>query len=109
MMKKGDIYFLNIKDFEGSEQGGFRPVIVLKDSFKDVLVALMTKKQKTTLPVHINIEKKYTGLKNDSVILLEQIRMIEKKSFISKKPITRLKDNRKWNEIDKGLKISLDL
>ena len=108
-MKKGDIYFINIDDHKGSEQGGFRPVLILKEVVGSVVVALMTTKKKKKLPVHIDIHKEYTGLEKDSVVLLEQIQILNKDKFTKIKPATYLVDSAKWREIEQGLRVSLGL
>ena len=86
---KGTIFYANLEPKIGSEQGGIRPVIVVqtdKGNWKNptVIIAPLTKKinNKPNLPSHINI-KKFGKLKYDSVILLEQIRVLDKSRLIS--------------------------
>lgn len=86
-IKKGDIYYANLDPTIGSEQGGIRPVIILQNNQGNkcsptVLIAPLTKKDnnKTKIPTHINICKN-EFIKHDSIILLEQIKVIDKKKI----------------------------
>jgi mRNA interferase MazF len=108
-MKKGEIYKVKIKENIGSEQGGYRPVIILNsDAFKEkALVATLTTSVKRKLPVHIWLEPEDTGLELSSLVLLEQIKTIPKKSLKNK--IGFVKTEEKWDKIENALKISLGL
>ena len=104
---KGTIFYANLEPKIGSEQGGIRPVIVVqtdKENWKNptVIIAPLTKKinNKPNLPSHINI-KKFGKLKYDSVILLEQIRVLDK-SRIKNEFIGRA-NNKTIKKINKGL------
>lgn len=86
-IKRGDIFFSNLTGETGSEQGGIRPVICLSNNIGNtysptVIVATITSKQtKANIPTHVDIRG--YGLKEDSVVLLEQIRTIDKRRYLS--------------------------
>ncbi len=96
----------------GSEQGGFRPVLVIQNDIGNrfsptVIVAAITAQiQKAKLPTHVEIHAEKYGLERDSVILLEQIRTIDKQRLTDK--ITHL-DDQMMRRVDEGLQISLGL
>lgn len=81
-IKRGDIYYAVLDPVVGSEQGGTRPVLVLQNNIGNkfsptVIVAAITGKQKKNLPTHVPIQ--IPELPKDSIILLEQIRTVDKK------------------------------
>ncbi|MGC6767370.1 type II toxin-antitoxin system PemK/MazF family toxin [Enterococcus sp. LJL128] len=84
MVKRGDIFFADLSPVVGSEQGGIRPVLVIQNNLGNhfsptIIVAAVTAKMaKPKLPTHIGINSEETGIERDSVILLEQIRTIDK-------------------------------
>ncbi len=96
----------------GSEQGGVRPVLVIQNNIGNrfsptVIVAAITAQiQKAKLPTHVEISADKYGFERDSVILLEQIRTIDKQRLTDK--ITQL-DSQMMDKIDKALEISLGL
>lgn len=107
-MKKGDIYYIDLKNKKGSEQGGYRPVIILNDVMKnDVIVASLTTKTKRQLPVHVKLFPHETGLEKESILLLEQLRPINVNELTKK--IGSLNNVSRWDDINKSLKISLGL
>ena len=84
-IKRGELYFANLSPVVGSEQGGLRPVLIVQNDVGNkysptVIVAAITSKlNKAKLPTHIEISSStYSGLNKDSVILLEQLRTIDK-------------------------------
>ena len=87
---RGDIYFADLSPVIGSEQGGTRPVLVIQNDMGNrhsptVIVAAITSRVgKTKLPTHIELNAEEYGLPRDSVILLEQIRTIDKSRFTRK-------------------------
>lgn len=108
---KGTIFYANLEPKIGSEQGGIRPVIVVqtdKGNWKNptVIIAPLTKKinNKPNLPSHINI-KKIGKLKYDSVILLEQIRVLDKSRIKNK--FIGMANNKTIKIINKGLEKTL--
>lgn len=111
-VKRGEIYFADLGEGIGSEQQGIRPVIILQNDIGNkysptTIVALITSmNKKLELPVHLEIDKKDSLLPQNSVILLEQIRTIDKQRLIRK--ISKL-DDHLVSDIDKRLKKSLGL
>jgi mRNA interferase MazF len=111
-VKRGDIYFADLSPVVGSEQGGFRPVLIIQNDIGNrfsptVIVAAITAQiQKAKLPTHVEIDAKTYGLDRDSVILLEQIRTIDKQRLTDK--ITHL-DEEMMMRVNDGLQISLGL
>ncbi len=111
-VKRGEIYFADLYPVVGSEQGGVRPVLIIQNDIGNrfsptVIVAAITAQiQKAKLPTHVEIKASKHGLGRDSVILLEQIRTIDKQRLTDK--ITKL-DDEKMRQIDRALKISLGI
>ena len=111
-VKRGDIYYADLSPVIGSEQGGVRPVLVIQNDVGNkysptVIVAAITSQiNKAKMPTHIEISADEYGLNKDSVILLEQIRNIDKKRLKEK---TGHADEELLNQIGYGLKISLGL
>lgn len=82
-IRRGDIFYADLNPVVGSEQGGFRPVLVIQNNTGNehsptVIVAAVTSKPKTKLPTHVSLKNR-KGLERDSVVLLEQIRTLDKK------------------------------
>ncbi|SDC17170.1 mRNA interferase MazF [Pelagirhabdus alkalitolerans] len=111
-VKRGEVYFADLSPVVGSEQGGVRPVLVIQNNIGNrfsptVIVAAITAQiEKAKLPTHVEIEALEYGFERDSVILLEQIRTIDKQRLTDK--ITQL-DDTMMEKIDAGLEISLGL
>ena len=97
-IKRGDIYYADLSPVIGSEQGGLRPVLIVQNDIGNkysptvIAAAITSQMSKTKLPTHIDIYAESYGLSKDSVILLEQIRTIDKH---------RLRE--KMGHIDNGL------
>ncbi|WP_062350861.1 type II toxin-antitoxin system endoribonuclease NdoA [Bacillus kwashiorkori] len=112
IVKRGDVYFADLSPVVGSEQGGVRPVLVLQNDIGNrfsptVIVAAITAQiQKAKLPTHVEINAEKYGFERDSVILLEQIRTIDKQRLTDK--ITHL-DDEMMDRVDEALQISLGL
>nr|4HKE_A Chain A, Addiction module toxin component PemK [Bacillus anthracis]4HKE_B Chain B, Addiction module toxin component PemK [Bacillus anthracis] len=112
IVKRGDVYFADLSPVVGSEQGGVRPVLVIQNDIGNrfsptVIVAAITAQiQKAKLPTHVEIDAKKYGFERDSVILLEQIRTIDKQRLTDK--ITHL-DEVMMIRVDEALQISLGL
>lgn len=111
-VKRGDIYYADLRPVIGSEQGGIRPVLVIQNDTGNlhsptVIVAAITSKlHKTQLPTHIRLDSRSCELIKDSVILLEQIRTIDKQRL--KSHVCHL-DEDMMNKVDRALRISLSL
>ncbi|ASS89993.1 MAG: type II toxin-antitoxin system PemK/MazF family toxin [Bacillaceae bacterium] len=112
IVKRGDVYFADLSPVVGSEQGGVRPVLIIQNDIGNrfsptVIVAAITAQiQKAKLPTHVEIDAKKYGFERDSVILLEQIRTIDKQRLTDK--ITHL-DDEMMDKVDDALQISLGL
>ncbi|GKX68050.1 type II toxin-antitoxin system PemK/MazF family toxin [Inconstantimicrobium mannanitabidum] len=111
-VKRGDIFYADLSPVVGSEQGGIRPVIIIQNNIGNrysptVIVAAITSQiNKAKLPTHVEISSEEYGLNRDSVVLLEQIRTIDKKRL--KEKIGHMTDS-DMKKVDKSLLISLGL
>jgi mRNA interferase MazF len=111
-VKRGDVFYADLSPVVGSEQGGVRPVLIIQNDIGNrfsptVIVAAITAQiQKAKLPTHVEIEAKTHGMERDSVILLEQIRTIDKQRLTDK--ITHL-DDETMRKVDEALQISVGL
>ena len=111
-VKRGDIYYADLSPVVGSEQGGTRPVVIVQNDVGNkysptVIAAAVTSKiNKARLPTHIELSASVYGLTKDSVVLLEQIRTIDKKRLKDK--ICHL-DGEIMKRVNKALEISLEL
>lgn len=110
IVKRGDIFYADLSPVIGSEQGGVRPVLVVQNDVGNkysptIIVAAITSQiNKARLPTHIEINAPDFGLPKDSVVLLEQIRTIDKKRLREK--IGRF-DEEMMRLVDEALKISI--
>ncbi len=111
-MKRGEVFFADLTPVRGSEQGGTRPVLIVQNDrgnrySQTVIVAAITSKQMTQLlPTQLFLAKEDSGLKRDSIILVEQLRTIDKSRLQEKICcLTKIK----MQEVDCALKISLGL
>ena len=111
-VRRGDIFYADLSPVVGSEQGGLRPVLIVQNDVGNkysptvIAAAITSKMSKAKLPTHIGVYANQVGLLKDSVILLEQIRTIDK---------TRLKekmghlDSEKMNEVNNAITVSFGL
>lgn len=112
IVKRGDIFYADLSPVIGSEQGGVRPVLVVQNDIGNkysptiIIAAITSQINKARLPTHIEITAPEYGLPKDSVVLLEQIRTIDKKRLREK--IGRFSDEM-MREVDEALKISMGL
>lgn len=89
-VKRGDIYYADLSPVVGSEQGGLRPVLIIQNDIGNrysptvIAAAITSRMGKTRLPTHIDIYSEKAGLAKDSVILLEQIRTLDKRRLKEK-------------------------
>ncbi|MDR3216376.1 MAG: type II toxin-antitoxin system PemK/MazF family toxin [Clostridiaceae bacterium] len=110
MIKRGDLYFADLSPVIGSEQGGVRPVLVVQNDIGNrysptvIAAAITSQLGKSRLPTHIPLPSERFGLPKDSVVLLEQIRTIDKQRL--KEKIGELPDNL-MTRVNEGLMISL--
>ncbi len=111
-IKRGDIFYADLSPVVGSEQGGIRPVLIVQNDVGNrfsptVIAAAITSRQaKANLPTHITLQAQNTGLTRDSIVLLEQIRTIDKHRL--KEHMGRLGAN-DMLQIDQALSISFGL
>ena len=112
MIRRGDIYYADLSPVVGSEQGGIRQVLVIQTNVGNnhsptvICAAITSKMNKAKLPTHIEIEASAYGIVRDSVILLEQLRTIDKRRLKDK--ICHL-NREQLALVDEALKVSLDL
>ena len=84
-IKRGEIYYADLSPVVGSEQGGIRPVLIVQNDVGNkhsptvIAAAITSQREKAKLPTHIDLSSGNCGLAKDSVVLLEQIRTIDKK------------------------------
>ena len=111
-IRRGDIFYADLSPVIGSEQGGLRPVLIVQNDVGNkysptvIAAAITSRLSKTRLPTHIDIYAKDVGLAKDSVVLLEQIRTIDK-SRLGRYLCTLTGEQMK--KVDQALHISLDL
>ncbi|AIF50812.1 type II toxin-antitoxin system PemK/MazF family toxin [Pelosinus sp. UFO1] len=112
VVKRGDIYYANLSPVVGSEQGGHRPVLVIQNDVGNkysptvIVVAITSQISKAKLPTHVEINSKQSSLEKDSVILLEQLRTIDKRRL--KEKVSHLNDDI-MSMVDESIKVSLGL
>ena len=83
MLKRGDVYYADLDPVIGSEQNGHRPIIVIQNDIGNLyspttIAAMVTSSQKKKLPTHVHVKDESSGLSDDSIVMLEQIRTIDK-------------------------------
>lgn len=111
-MKRGDVYYADLRPVIGLEQGGVRPVLIIQNDIGNkhsptvICAAITSKLNKAKLPTHIELNSCKYGLMKDSVILLEQLRAIDKQRLKDK--ICHL-DSDIMNLVNQSLIISLEL
>lgn len=112
IIKRGDMFYADLSPVVGSEQGGVRPVLVIQNDVGNkysptvIIAAITSQINKAKLPTHMELDAKSYGLPKDSVILLEQIRTIDKKRL--KEKIGHLDENQ-MDHVAKGLSVSIGL
>ena len=112
VVKRGEIFYADLSPVIGSEQGGIRPVIIIQNDIGNrysptVIVAAITSQiNKAKLPIHVEISSEEYGLNRDSVVLLEQIRTLDKRRLKEKIGHMTAEDMKK---VDKALVVSLNL
>ena len=112
IVKRGDVFFADLSPVVGSEQGGTRPVLIIQNDIGNrfsptvIIAAITAQIQKAKLPTHVEINAKKYGFERDSVILLEQLRTIDKSRLTDR--ITQL-DDALMEKVDIALAISLGL
>ena len=112
IIRRGDIYYADLRPVMGSEQGGIRPVLIIQNDIGNrhsptvICAAVTSKMNKAKLPTHVELDSQKYSLVKDSVVLLEQLRTIDKIRLKDK--VCHL-DPEILRKIDKALLISLEL
>ncbi len=112
VMRRGDIYYADLRPVIGSEQGGIRPVLIIQNDIGNkhsptvICAAITSKMNKAKLPTHIELNASKYDMVKDSVILLEQLRTIDKRRL--KDRICHL-DQDIMKTVNVGLMVSLEL
>ncbi|HIZ55490.1 MAG TPA: type II toxin-antitoxin system PemK/MazF family toxin [Firmicutes bacterium] len=111
-VKRGEIYYADLSPVVGSEQGGIRPVLIVQNDIGNrysptvIAAAITSQKDKAKLPTHIEINAESCGLAKNSIVLLEQIRTIDKKRLKEKMGTL---DHQAMNYINSALTVSFGL
>ncbi len=111
-IKRGDIYYADLSPVVGSEQGGIRPVLIIQNDVGNkysptvIAAAITSQRDKTKLPTHISVVSGECGLAKDSIVLLEQVRTIDKTRL--KERMGTLNDTA-MVQVDKALSVSFGL
>ena len=112
IIKRGDIFYADLRPVVGSEQGGVRPVLIIQNDIGNrhsptvICAAITSKMNKAKLPTHVEIEAAKYDIIKDSVILLEQLRTIDKRRL--KDRVCHL-DGAILSQVDRALAVSLDM
>ncbi|MCF8011855.1 MAG: type II toxin-antitoxin system PemK/MazF family toxin [Clostridiales bacterium] len=111
-LRRGDVYYADLSPVVGSEQGGTRPVLVLQNNIGNqyspttIVAAITSQIAKAKLPTHVEMGPTDGGLNRNSVILLEQIRTIDKSRMLEK--VTSLSEEM-MEKVDQALEISVGI
>ena len=111
-IKRGDIYYADLSPVVGSEQGGIRPVLIVQNDVGNkysptvIAAAITSRKYKTDLPTHIRVNAGGSGLQQDSIVLLEQVRTLDKTRL--REHMGRI-DTGSMERVDRALSISFGL
>jgi mRNA interferase MazF len=112
LIHRGDIFYANLNPVQGSEQGGQRPVLIIQNDVGNmyspttIIAAITSRIKRAKLPTHIELSAARFKMEKDSVILLEQLRTIDKQRLMEK--ITQL-DEEIMLQVDRAIEISLGL
>ena len=113
VVKRGDMFYADLSPVIGSEQGGVRPVLIIQNDTGNkysptvIAAAITSQTGKAKLPTHIEIGAQDVGLKADSVVLVEQIRTIDKSRL--KEKIGHITDAEIMNKVNNAIGISFGL
>ena len=112
IIRRGDIYYADLRPVVGSEQGGIRPVLVIQNDTGNrhsptvIIAAITSQMHKSKLPTHVEIDSQKYDIDKDSVVLLEQLRTIDKKRLRDK--VCHL-DNEIITKVNEALITSLEI
>ena len=111
-VKRGDIYYADLSPVVGSEQGGIRPVLIVQNDVGNkfsptvIAAAITSQRYKTNLPTHIRVNADGCGLAKDSIVLLEQVRTLDKKRLKEKMGTLDIDD---MGRVNRALSVSLGI
>ena len=111
-VKRGEIYYADLSPVVGSEQGGVRPVLIVQHDVGNrhsptvIAAAITSRLDKAKLPTHISLDATTCGLQRDSIVLLEQVRTIDKRRLKDKMGSL---DEASMSRVDNALSISFGL
>lgn len=111
-VKRGDIYYADLSPVVGSEQGGVRPVLIVQNDVGNkysptvIAAAITSQKFKTQLPTHISVQAVECGLAKDSIVLLEQVRTLDKKRLRERMGSL---DDMEMSKVNQALSVSFGL
>jgi len=111
-IKRGEIYYADLSPVVGSEQGGIRPVLIVQNDVGNrysptvIAAAITSQRDKTNLPTHIRVDADHCGLAKDSIVLLEQVRTIDKRRLKEKMGTL---DVGSMDMVDRALSVSFGL
>ena len=112
IVRRGEIYYADLSPVIGSEQGGIRPVLIVQNDVGNkfsptvIAAAITSQRFKTSLPTHIQVDAQDCGLSKDSIVLLEQVRTIDKRRL--KEKMGNL-DEIDMNRVNRALSVSLGI
>lgn len=112
VIRRGDVYYADLRPVVGSEQGGVRPVLIIQNDIGNrhsptvICAAITSKMNKAKLPTHVEVSTSQCAMVKDSVILLEQLRTIDKRRLKDK--ICHI-DGELLEEVNRALLVSLEL
>ncbi|MDO4324779.1 MAG: type II toxin-antitoxin system PemK/MazF family toxin [bacterium] len=112
VVRRGDIYYADLRPVIGSEQGGIRPVLIIQNNIGNkhsptvICAAITSRMNKAKLPTHVELDTRKCAMVKDSVILLEQLRTIDKQRLREK--ICHI-DEELQRQVDEALMVSLEL
>ena len=112
LVKRGEIYYADLSPVVGSEQGGVRPVLIVQNDIGNkhsptvIAAAITSQKEKNKLPTHISLDAASCGLAKDSVVLLEQVRTLDKRRL--KERMGEL-DSDSMSQVNSALSVSFGL
>ena len=112
LIKRGDIYYADLRPVVGSEQGGVRPVLIIQNDMGNkhsptvICAAITSKMNKAKLPTHVELNARQYGIVKDSVILLEQVRTLDKARL--KEKLGHI-DRQTMQKVDQAISVSLGL
>ena len=111
-VRRGDIYYADLSPVVGSEQGGVRPVLIVQNDVGNkfsptvIAAAITSQRDKTNLPTHIEVDARDCGLAKDSIVLLEQVRTIDKRRLREKMGAL---DDGSMGKVNESLSVSFGL